>query len=88
MEEKEKDYEETIEIFSREKELKGQIGKAVTFVFCCYGLVLAGAIAIFLLQGFHAWGFDLDMELIRYLLLVVIGELVSMTWLVYKRIFS
>ena len=70
-----------------QRELNAQIKPATRFLFLCYFFVLVASLAIIFLQGFHAWGFDLGIEPIRWLMVIVVGELIALTWYVFKKIF-
>jgi len=56
----------------------------LVFLFIAYGFLLATTVSIFFLQGFHAWGFYLDAELLKWLGAATIGEIGGLLYLTFK----
>ena len=56
----------------------------LTFLFVAYGFLLVTTITIFLLQGFHAWGFSLDNALLKWLGAATIGEIGGLLYVTFK----
>jgi hypothetical protein len=54
------------------------------FLFAAYGFLLAATIAIFFLQGFHAWGFSLETSLLKWLGAATIGEIGGLLYITFK----
>jgi len=54
------------------------------FLFIAYGFLLVATIAIFFLQGFHAWGFSLDNALLKLLGAATIGEIGGLLYVTFK----
>lgn len=44
-----------------------QQNKIINFLLVAYGVLLCATMAIFFLQGFRAWGFSLDISLLKWL---------------------
>ena len=61
--------------------------RAATFLFISYSLLLFSTMAIFFLQGFNAWNFNLDLEILRWLGGATIGEVGGLAALVYGALF-
>ncbi len=49
--------------------------RIVSFLLWAYGLLLAGTMLIYFLQGFDVWGFHLDAQLLRWLGGATVGEI-------------
>lgn len=61
--------------------------RAAVFFFVVYGMALAATFAIYFLHGFHAWGFSIELELLKWLGGVTIGELGGLALAVYGFLF-
>ena len=66
---------------------KRQKDRVIGHVFVWNTLLLVATIGIFILQGFHVGGFDLDKEILRYLAIVAVGELGTTVWFVFREVF-
>jgi hypothetical protein len=77
------------EFLTKEKELSNisMREKAAIFFFTIYGLALVATLAVYFLQGFNAWGFNLQTELLKWLGGVTLGELGGLALLVYGFLF-
>jgi hypothetical protein len=61
--------------------------RATTFFFRIYALLIITTLGIFLLQGFHLWGFSLELSLLHLLGGAVIGEIAGLAAMVYGFLF-
>jgi hypothetical protein len=61
--------------------------RATTFFFRIYTFISITTLGIFLLQGFHLWGFDLPLSLVHWLGGAVIGEIATLAYFVYGFLF-
>ncbi|HZL27305.1 MAG TPA: hypothetical protein VFC39_12335 [Acidobacteriaceae bacterium] len=59
----------------------------IPFLLWAYGLFSAATFAIFFLQGFHAWGFQLDLKVLLCLSGATIGEIGGLLLLTFRVVF-
>jgi len=57
------------------------------FLLWAYGLFSAATFAIFFLQGFHTWGFQLDIKVLLCLSGATIGEIGGLLLLTFRVVF-
>ena len=62
--------------------------RMVSFLLRAYGASLAATLAIFLLQGWHLWGFNLDAALLKWLGGATIGEIAGLLTLTFGAVFK
>jgi hypothetical protein len=60
----------------------------VPFLLWAYGLFSAATFAIFFFQGFHAWGFQLDLKVLLCLAGATIGEIGGLLLLTFRLVFK
>jgi hypothetical protein len=65
-----------------------QQGKIINFLLWAYGGLLLATMVIFYLQGFKAWGFNLDGSLLKWLGGATIGEIAGLLTLTLGAIFK
>lgn len=65
-----------------------QQGKIITFLLIAYGGLLVATMVIFYLQGFKAWGFNLDGSLLKWLGGATIGEIAGLLTLTFGAVFK
>ena len=65
-----------------------QQARIIRFLLWAYGCLLAEAMAMFFLQGFRLWGFQLDSALIQWLGAATIGEVGGLLTLTFAAIFK
>jgi hypothetical protein len=58
----------------------------IVFLLWAYGVCIGATLAMYLLQGFHAWGFRLGAEELHFLGKVTIGDLVGLLMLTVKAV--
>jgi len=63
-------------------------GRIITFLLWAYGSLLVAAMTIFFLQGFHAWGFTLDLKILGWLGGATIGEIGGLLLLTFRVVFE
>jgi hypothetical protein len=63
-------------------------GRIITFLLWAYGSLLATAMTIFFLQGFHLWGFALDLKILGWLGGATIGEIGGLLLLTFRVVFG
>lgn len=61
--------------------------QVVVFLMWAYGFLLLTTMAILLLQGFHAWGFSLDRDLLKWLGGATVGEIGGLLFLTFRATF-
>ena len=62
--------------------------RIVTFLLWAYGFLLAATISIFFFfQGFHAWGFQLDLKVLLWLGGATVGEIGGLLLLTVRVVF-
>jgi hypothetical protein len=79
-----KEFVERVEVFS----VLTLRDRATTFLFRIYTALIITTLGIFLLQGFHLWGFNLDLSLLHWLGGAVIGEVAGLAVMVYGFLFQ
>jgi hypothetical protein len=62
--------------------------RTVTFLLWAYGLLLVATISIFFLQGFRLGGFNLDVQLLRWLGGATVGEIGGLLTLTAGSLFG
>jgi hypothetical protein len=62
-------------------------GQIVPFLLWAYALFSAATFAIFFLQGFHAWGFNLDLKVLLCLAAATISEIGGLLLLTFRVVF-
>jgi len=62
--------------------------RIITFLLSAYGFLVAATMAIFFLQGFHAWGFALDLKVLVWLGGATIGEIGGLLLLTFRVVFK
>jgi hypothetical protein len=62
-------------------------GQIVPFLLWTYALFSAATFAIFFLEGFHAWGFQLDLKVLLCLAGTTIGEIGGLLLLTFRLVF-
>lgn len=62
--------------------------KITTFLFRAYGFLIVATVGIFLLQGFHVYGFNLSEGLLKLLGGTTIGEVAGLITLTIKATFK
>jgi hypothetical protein len=60
----------------------------VIFLLRAYGFLLVATMAIFFLQGFHVWGFTLEISLLRWLGGATIGEIGGLLVIAFRASFK
>lgn len=58
------------------------------FACICQGLTVFVALFLFCLQGFHAWGFNLEIHLMHWLGIATVGAVSGFASIVYKAAFK
>ena len=62
--------------------------RAATFLFVVYGCLIVVTLGIFVLQGFHFRGFDLQCGLLNWLGGAALGEVAGLAVMVYGFLFK
>jgi hypothetical protein len=62
-------------------------GQIVPFLLWAYALFSAATFAIFFFQGFHVWGFQLDLKVLLCLAGATIGEIGGLLLLTFRLVF-
>jgi hypothetical protein len=65
-----------------------QQGKIINFLLCAYGGLLLATMVIFFLQGFKAFGFNLEGALLKWLGGATIGEIAGLLTLTFGAVFK
>ena len=76
-----------VTIITAENNLSLQ-GKIIAFLLWAYGGLLLVTMGIFLLQGFHAWGFALESKLLAWLGASTVGEIGGLLMLSFRVVFG
>ena len=79
-----KGWVEQVETFT----VIGLRDRAATFLFRTYAALITVTMGIFLLQGFHLWGFNLDLSLLKWLGGAVVGEIAGLALMVFSFLFE
>ena len=58
------------------------------FVCIWFGCSCLACVMLFCLQGFNAWGFKLDLDLMKALGVVTVGGIAPLATVVYKAFFK
>lgn len=61
--------------------------RIITFLLWAYGSVLTATMGIFFLQGFHAWTFELDRQVLLWLGAATVGEIGGLLLLTFRVVF-
>jgi hypothetical protein len=59
----------------------------ISFLLGAYGISLAATLGIFLLQGFHVWGFNLDHDFVQWLGVATVGQVLGLLVLGLRAVF-